>query len=447
MVENQPSNKNVLIVVADGVARERLMLAYGEAGFEVRTALDMKTARPRIHEPYELVIADAQLPDGEAVELLARAVHTPVYFRCDDLDERLRLSSAGAAGFVVDEGPLPQVYVARPELGEDLGLTGSSEAVQALRQRIKQVAASDGRVLVVGPTGSGKSVVVEALRALSQRRQGPLVTVNAAAVPEALIESELFGHRAGAFTDATTDRQGRFVEADGGILVLDQVGDLPLPQQARLLRVLETGMVTPVGGKAQRVDVRVFATAHESLDVLVEQKRMRADLYHRLMVHVVPVPSLHERREDVADLVRHFAPSFVEVPGFVARLEREAWPGNVRQLAHFLERIHLLRRAGEPLLELVDHELTRRPGVNRVGGAWLGLPLAELVHERVAASLPEDQEVPEGLYHEVLAEVERGLFRLVLDRVGGKQLPAARLLGLNRNTLHKKLKKLGMLKS
>ena len=271
MVEKPLTNKKVFIVIADGGRREALMLAYGAGGFEVSSAPDMASARPLAAQPFDLIICDASLPDGEGVELLARASQTPVFFSCDEAEERLRLSSAGAAGFLRQDHPLPHLATAATELPDDLGLTGSSRVIEDLRARIRLLAQSDGRALIIGATGVGKERVIKAIHALSQRRLGPLVVVNAAAVPGSLIDSELFGHREGAFTDATADRVGRFVEADGGILVLDQVADLPLAQQARLLRVLETGMVTPVGGSPQPIDVRILATTHEALEPLVER--------------------------------------------------------------------------------------------------------------------------------------------------------------------------------
>ena len=263
----------------------------------------MASARPLAAQLFDLIIADAILPDGEGVELLARANQTPVYFVCDKPDERLRLSSAGAAGFLRQDQPLPLLVGAVIDLPDDLGLTGSSSVIVALRERVRLLAQSDGRALVIGATGVGKERVIKAIHALSRRRFGPLVVVNAAAVPGSLIDSELFGHREGAFTDATADRVGRFAEADGGILVLDQVADLPLEQQARLLRVLETGLVTPIGGSPQAIDVRIIATTHQPLEPLVESGEFRADLFHRLAVHLIEVPTLAERIDDLAALI------------------------------------------------------------------------------------------------------------------------------------------------
>jgi two-component system nitrogen regulation response regulator GlnG len=445
MVEKSQANKRVFLVIAQGALREQMMLAYGEAGYEVVSAPNMERARPLAGGDFSLILADSQLPDGEGVELLARAFDTPVYFRCEDPAERLRLKSAGAAGFTHAERPLPCLGMEAVLANEKLGISGDSDAVRQLREQVRRVAASDGRLLLYGPTGSGKEAVIKALHALGERRHGPLVTVNAAAVPAGLIDSELFGHKAGAFTDATSDRVGRFVEADGGILVLDQVCDLPLSQQARLLRVLETGIVLPLGGEPFSVDVRIVATSHEPLELKVEQGSFRADLYHRLAVHLIEVPGLADRLDDMDALIADLAPAFAGNKALSRRLRLQDWPGNVRQLMHFLERLHLLRRPGEALMPLVEAELQRRPGASTGTGPWLALPLSELVNRRVAASLPKDEELPEELYKEVLAEMERGLFSLVLERVGGKQLRAAKHLGINRNTLHKKLKSLGML--
>jgi len=439
-------NKSVLIALVDEALAGRAASAYGAARFEVAVVGTMAAARDALSRPWDLIVAEASFADGDGMELIARAPDASVHVHGLPPAERLRWRSAGAAGFIAADGPWPELSAAMPDMDDDLGLTGSSSAIVTLRRHLRRVAGAGGRVLIVGPTGSGKERVVQALHRMGPRRGAPMVVVNAAAVPEGLIDSELFGHKAGAFTDATQERVGRFVEADGGVLVLDQIEDLPLAQQARLLRVLETGEVTPIGGSGQLVDVQVLATAHRPLEEAVQAGRFRADLYHRLAVHELFVPALAERGDDFPALVSELAPDLEAPPALVELLRRTDWPGNVRQLDHFLERLSLLAEPGESLVSLATSELERRSGNGFVGTGWLRMPLAELVARRVAAGLPDDAPLPEGLYQDVLAEVERGLFGWVLSRVGGKQLPAARVLGINRNTLRKKLKALGMLK-
>jgi two-component system nitrogen regulation response regulator GlnG len=270
------------------------------------------------------------------------------------------------------------------------------------------------------------------------------VVVTAGAMPGELIDSELFGHVKGAFTDAHTDRPGRFVQADSGTLVIDEIADLPFTQQARLLRVLESGEVTPLGGSTRIVDVRVLCATHKDLDQMVAEGRFRADLYHRIAVHILPVPPLRERLDDLPVLVAEMAPDLPLTEPILETLAAEPWPGNLRQLANFLARIRLLWNPEQALLPLIEAELAQR-AKGAAPGNWIRMPLAEVIGHRVAAVLPEGQDLPEGLYAEVRREMERGLFGLVLERVGGNQLQAARVLGINRNTLHKRLKELGML--
>jgi two-component system, NtrC family, nitrogen regulation response regulator GlnG len=452
------ASKNILLVLADPEHRAACAARYRSAGYEVFSAGDLAHARPLTIGRYDLVLADTDLPDGDGLELLARVVDAPIWFYASDADA-LRLEAAGAAGQLNTDQTPPELdpvvgaptvelidWVEPEPIDESdlLGISGTGAAVTTLRHRIRRLAPSDDRVLVVGETGSGKERVLAALHRLSGRAGGPLVVVTAGAMPGELIDSELFGHVKGAFTDAHDDRPGRFVQADGGTLVIDEIADLPFAQQARLLRVLESGEVTPLGGATRSVDVRVLCATHKDLDQMVAEGHFRADLYHRIAVHILPVPPLRERLDDVPTLIAEMAPDLPLSDAVLDTLTAEPWPGNLRQLANFLARIGLLWNPETPLLPLVESELAQR-AKGAAPGNWIRMPLAEVIGHRVAAVLPEDQELPEGLYAEVRREMERGLFGLVLERVGGNQVQAARVLGINRNTLHKRLKELGMI--
>ena len=245
----------------------------------------------------------------------------------------------------------------REEVESHYEIVGRSFAIRSLVDRIEKVAPTDARVLVTGENGTGKELVARAIHQLSARRDDPFIEVNCAAIPSELIESELFGHMKGSFTGATADRAGKFEQAHHGTLFLDEIGDMSHAAQAKVLRALQEGIITRVGGeKAIRVDVRVIAATNKGLDREIEEGRFREDLYFRLNVVPIHVPPLRERREDIAMLVRHFAEKAVAeqrlpVRHFssdaVDRLSRMEWPGNVRELRNTVERLLILARAGE----------------------------------------------------------------------------------------------------
>jgi two-component system response regulator HydG len=283
-------------------------------------------------------------------------------------------------------------------------------------------------VLIQGETGTGKELVAVAIHTDGPRGKKPFVAINCAALPEPLLESELFGHARGAFTGAAQARRGLFVEADGGTMFLDEVGDLPLPLQGKLLRVLQSGEVRPVGSETSRtVDVRIIAATHKDLAVLVEQGLFREDLFFRLDVLRVPVPALRERTDDLPSLVEHFLEKSLErasrsiLAGFEADaldyLAAHAWPGNVRQLQNLIER--LVVTASSPLAQLhdVQHALAsaREPD-----------PLAALLRKPMT-----------------LGELERRYIEGILQKVGGSKPKASEILGIDLSTLYRREKNRG----
>ena len=438
--------KRILIVRPDEIGTEAAR-EYDQAGWDVVLLPDLASARPRCESPYDLALVAARLPDGEGLELVARLAGVPTWLWAEGEDS-LRLLAAGAAG-LIEEG-LPQLEsqntpAPAKEDVSDLVLGGQSPAIERLREQIRKLARRREPVLVMGETGVGKERVVRSLHATSSRANGPFVVVSAGALPGELIEAELFGHEEGAFTDAKERRIGRIEEADGGTLFLDGINDLDLRHQASLLRVLERGEVRPIGGRQKQVDVRMIASSREDLEQAVAAGRFRADLYHRIAVHLLYIPPLRERMEDLPLVLATMAPELAQDKGLIDLLSGERWPGNFRQLRNFLQRLELLQEPDEKIVDLAARELAHRRRERSANRDWLKLPLEELVRMRLESAMPVDRPLPDGIYEAVLAEVERALFGLVMERVGGKQIRAAKHLGINRNTLRKKLNSLGLL--
>jgi two-component system nitrogen regulation response regulator GlnG len=324
-------------------------------------------------------------------------------------------------------------------------LVGRSPALLEIFKTVGRVAGSDVPVLVTGESGTGKEVVARVIHGASPRAERAFVAVNTAAIPRELLESELFGHERGAFTGAVESRVGRFREASGGTLFLDEIGDMPVDLQAKLLRVLQNGEVTPVGGRrAEAVDVRIIAATHRDLDAAVAAGTFREDLLYRLRVVPIHIPPLRERREDIPLLARHFAERYADELGVeprllsdaaLARLTAHPWPGNVRELENAVRRA-LVLASGDVLLPEDFDFLGERP---RRAGARP--ELSDLVREEARAVLASGAQ---NVYHLLLDRIERPLLEAALAHTDGNQIRAAALLGINRNTLRKKISELGI---
>jgi DNA-binding NtrC family response regulator len=309
------------------------------------------------------------------------------------------------------------------------------EAMRRLMAQLERVAQSETRVCIRGETGTGKELVARTIHERSQRRGNPFITLNCAAVPAELIESELFGHEKGSFTGAATRHAGKFEQANGGTLFLDEIGDMPLAMQAKLLRVLEEGEVERVGGdRAIKVDVRVLVATHRDLEDLVRRGQFRQDLFHRVFVFPLVVPALRERSEDIPLLIKHFAAQVAEQNGWrtahfrpdaLAALQQYSWPGNVRELRNVVERLLLLAPDGEIDVARVRLAL---PQLNSSPAAAAG------------ASISEES----GTLAARLQNLERQIIRAELDRRGYHMTNTARALGLERSHLYKKCQQLGI---
>ncbi|ATD67673.1 Fis family transcriptional regulator [Luteimonas chenhongjianii] len=345
-----------------------------------------------------------------------------------------------------------------------VGPTGNSAAVQALRRMIDQVAPFDTTVLVLGESGSGKEVAARAIHQRSARRDGPFVAINCGAIPAELLESELFGHEKGAFTGALSARKGRFEMAEGGTLLLDEIGDMSLPMQVKLLRVLQERCFERVGGNQSiKCDVRVIAATHRNLETRISDGQFREDLFYRLNVFPIDMPSLRERRDDLPDLVRTIAAQLARNGRGEVRFAAETldalagygWPGNVRELSNLVERLAVLNPGGlvrvqdlplryrEHLLAqtitFADEMPTSQAAPAAAAPATAAAPPATTVSDD-GAQLPED-----GMdLRDHMARIELGLIREALERSDGVVAHAAQLLGLRRTTLAEKLRKYGI---
>jgi two-component system nitrogen regulation response regulator GlnG len=313
---------------------------------------------------------------------------------------------------------------------------------------------TDLTVMITGESGTGKELVARALHDYGKRRRGPFVAINMAAIPRELIESELFGHEKGAFTGAQARSAGRFELADGGTLFLDEIGDMPMEAQTRLLRVLQQGEYTTVGGRMPiRTDVRIIAATNKDLRQLIRQGLFREDLFFRLNVVPIRLPPLRERSDDIPDLARHFLaaaereglPAKALEPAAVAAMQRYRWPGNVRELENLIRRVAALYPQETITASILEAEIGAAPD-----GQATPEPQAENISCAVERHLARyfagfvGELPPPGIYQRVLHEVEAPLIAAALAATRGNQIKAAELLGLNRNTLRKKIRELNV---
>jgi two-component system nitrogen regulation response regulator NtrX len=443
----------VLVVDDEANMRRMLRALLEEDGHTVDEAGGGEEAlrRAALDEP-DVVLLDLVMPpgpDGLAVLERLQAGHpdTPVIMMSGKatLGDAVRATRLGAFQFLekplTPEAVLTAVRAAvdlvraraenralRAELPPVDEIIGDSRPMLDLKALIAQVAPTPTRVLITGESGTGKELVARAIHAQSPRRRRPMVSLNCAAIPRELVESELFGHERGAFTGAVQRHQGRFELADGSTLFLDEIGDLPIDVQAKLLRVLEQGTIERVGGeRAKPVDVRVVAATNRDLAREVAAERFRRDLFFRLNVFPIPVPPLRHRPDDIPALVRHFArvagtrsarPPRTFDAGAIARLQAYQWPGNVRELSNLVERLTITGRAGTvdraEVEKVLGHEGTPEPTV-------------------LAGSLTE-----------ALDRYERELIRGALARAGNRVADAARMLQTDRANLYRRMRRLGL---
>jgi two-component system, NtrC family, nitrogen regulation response regulator NtrX len=443
-------NKAHLLIVDDEAnTLASLSRAFRLAGHEA-TVCDNAAKALEIakSQPFDLILSDVVMPGKDGLSLLedlkAQGISIPVVMMSGQahIDMAVKATRLGALDFlekpistdkllltVENAMKLQRLQTENRQLLQRLGkheLVWTGETMKKLMAQLERVAASETRICILGETGTGKELVARSLHEKSQRAAGPFVTLNCAAVPAELIESELFGHEKGSFTGAAGRHVGKFEQANGGTVFLDEIGDMPLAMQAKLLRVLEESEVERIGGeKPIRVDARVVVATHRSLELLVKEGKFRQDLFHRVYVFPLVLPPLRERREDIPKLVEHFAGQVCSQNGWKAipftgaaieALRAYAWPGNVRELRNVVERLMLLASSGE-----VD-----------LGTVQLAIP------EYVA--LP----VGTGSLADRVQEFEREVILAELKRNGNHITNAAKALGLERSHLYKKAEQVGI---
>jgi two-component system nitrogen regulation response regulator GlnG len=470
----------ILIADDDSAIRTVLNQALGRVGYDVRTTATAAGLWRWVSAGEgHLVITDVVLPDESGFDLIPRIKRArpdlPIVVMSAQNTILTAIAAAERGAFEYLPKPFDlreltdvvQRALADPRSGrarsdaqplnddDQLPLIGRSAAMQEIYRVIARLTQSDLTVLMLGESGTGKDLVARALHDYGRRRHRSFVAVNMAAIPKELVESELFGHERGAFSGAQSRGLGRFEQAQGGTLFLDEIGDMPFESQARLLRVLQQGEYTTVGGRIPiRADVRIIAASARDLRQLISQGLFREDLYYRLNVVPLRLPPLRDRTEDIPDLVRHFLrraqdeglPAKTFDKDALELLKRQRWPGNVRELENLVRRLAVLHAGDLITAAMIEAELSEPPKPSVSADEAERATLGSLVERHLAALFLEygDNQPPPGLYDRILAEIERPLLSICLAATRGNQIRAAHLLGVNRNTLRKKIRDLGL---
>ncbi|WEK06235.1 MAG: nitrogen regulation protein NR(I) [Candidatus Devosia phytovorans] len=465
-----------VVLLADDDAAIRMVLnqALTRAGYEVRPTGNISTMWNWVSRGEgDILITDVAMPDGNAFEVMPKIkklrpeLPMIVMSAQNTFMTAIRASEVGAYEYLPKPFDITEVLsvVARAladakkptigdrkaeEPGETMPLVGRSTAMQDIYRALARLMQTDLTVMITGESGTGKELVARALHDFGKRRNGPFVAINMAAIPRDLIEAELFGHEKGAFTGANTRSSGRFEQAEGGTLFLDEIGDMPMDAQTRLLRVLQEGEYTMVGGRTSiKTNVRIVAATHRDLSQMIRQGLFREDLYYRLNVVPIRLPPLRERVDDVGDLAAHFLkaaqregePIKTISADAIRLMQNYSWPGNVRELENLVRRLSALYADESISAEIVQNELNiaERPS-STAGGGPVDVSVAVETHVGQVLREYEPNLPPAGLYQRVIDRVEAPLIAMALNACGGNQIKAADLLGLNRNTLRKKIR-------
>jgi len=482
---------NILVADDDAAIRTVISQALTRAGYDVRVTGTAGTLWRWVQAGEgDLVITDVVMPDENAFELLPRIKKVrpdlPIIVMSaqNTFMTAIKASEGGAYDYLPKPFDLkeliaivgralaePRTRVPRDvvEELEGMPLVGRSPAMQEIYRTLARLMQTDLTVMITGESGTGKELVARALHDYGKRTKGPFVAINMAAIPRDLIESELFGHEKGAFTGANARSAGRFEQAEGGTLFLDEIGDMPMEAQTRLLRVLQQGEYTTVGGRTHiKTNVRIVAATNKDLRILIQQGLFREDLFFRLNVVPLRLPPLRERSEDIPDLVRHFfkiaaaegLPLKHMEAAALERMKRYRWPGNIRELENLIRRLAALYPQETIADQLVETELGADAPVlsaprHAQNGGGAAAPSSQAsdqedsslslsVEHHLSALFKEfgEELPPPGLYHRILREIEYPLISAALAATRGNQIKAAELLGLNRNTLRKKVRDL-----
>lgn len=447
---------SVLVVDDDTTHRTMLRTLIGGWGYEISEADDGSSAISKVRErPYDLVLMDVRMLKVSGIEALSDiksfnpAIPVIIMTAYSSVEAAVDAIKQGAYDYLTKpldfdklkltiERAMENVRLREENirLKENLGIhfdrmniIGRSPSMAKLLETVALVAPSEATVIITGESGTGKELIAGAIHFNSTRKTGPFVKVNCAAITETLLESELFGHEKGSFTGADRRKDGRFLQANGGSIFLDEISEMPLSMQVKLLRVLQEREITRVGGEAViKIDTRVIAATNRDLQEMIASGAFREDLYYRLNVVNLRTPALRERKEDIPLLATSFLEMFAErnrkkikgfTPGAMDGIVKYEWPGNVRELMNAVERAVVLARS-EYLDEDDLPDVIKRSGDNE-GFAW-----------------PEAADMP-------LEEIEKTSILRTLDFLGGNKSETARRLGITRRTLHKKLKKYGVM--
>jgi two-component system nitrogen regulation response regulator GlnG len=465
----------ILLVEDDTAIATVIIAALEDEGFSILHRASIAARDKALaSRSFAVMLTDVILEDGDGLASLAavreRAPAMPVivlsaqntldtavrasesdafeYFpKPFDLDELVQAVRQAAGARAPSSDPAEEALTGTES--ERMPLVGRSPAMQSVYRMITRVLRNDLTVLITGESGTGKELVAEAIHELGNRRTGPFVAVNTAAIPADLVESELFGHEKGAFTGAIAQAIGKFEQANGGTLFLDEIGDMPAEAQTRLLRALQSGRIRRVGGRQEiAVNVRIIAATNRDLTPMIAAGSFREDLFYRLNVVPIELPPLRERREDIAALTQHFLGLAAEdglprrslTAEAIERLEVRNWRGNVRELRNVVYRLALMAREeridADSVTDIIGPEIAPANAPINEGQGGFSAALANWL----AAESPP----PGALYHRALAAFEKPLIEHALGRTGGNQLRAAQLLGINRNTLRKRIGELGL---
>jgi two-component system nitrogen regulation response regulator GlnG len=465
------------ILIADDEDSLRWVLEKGltQAGYQVTAVQDGEAAvRAFEAEPFDLVFLDVKMPGMDGLTALARLrdvrrdAQIVMMTAHGTMDTAIQAMQKGAYDYIAKPFDLDEIMLlaeralAAARLTEEVvrlksglhevwefgALIGRHPRMQDVYKTIGRIAGSDVTVLLRGESGTGKELVARAIHHYSRRAGRPFVAVSAAAIPGTLLESEMFGHERGAFTDAKERRLGKFELAHGGTLYLDEIGDMPLDLQAKVLRALQERTIERLGGQDSiRIDVRVLAATNRDLEVAMREGKFREDLYYRLNVVTLNLPPLRERRRDIPLLVEHFlakhAPELGErgvAPEALDRLVGHEWPGNVRELENVVQRAIVMATTGVILPE----HLPIGP-VSAAASVAVDASLEEIVERKLLECVRGLRDhASANLYDLMIALVEKPLLRAVLRETAGNQVRAAQILGINRNTLRKKLTEHGI---
>jgi two-component system nitrogen regulation response regulator GlnG len=463
------TNEKVLIVDDEESVRWVLKKALEKDGIETALAKNAFEALERIKEDdIAVTLMDIRMPGMSGLEALAkiqedgRNISVVIMTAQATMKNAIEAMRQGAFDYITKPFDLDEVnilvkkaidvrrlclevHALRAEVREkyDGDLVGNTPVMREIYKTIGRVAESDATILVYGESGTGKELVARAIHYHSKRAGRPFMAVNSAAIPMELLESELFGHEKGAFTGAVVSKIGKFEAAAGGTIFLDEIGDMDLPLQGKLLRVLQEREFERVGGTEPiKTDVRVIAATHQDLDKAVHEKRFREDLYYRLNVIQIDIPPLRNRKDDIIPLVEYFMQKYQQNPGRVKMLTPETlkilraydWPGNVRELENAIQRAVTLSQGDKIFPDSLPAQIFKPShGISLAFENFLEEKLSDLV-ERMGGLETGD------MYSLVLKRVEKPLITLVMKKTEGNQARAAHLLGINRNTLRKKIK-------